>query len=741
MRYVLAALVFLLNTDLAVADTLLLRSGDHTGFTRLTLVLPPDAEWRIDHQTRLVTLHISVGPHEFDVSQVFQRISQDRVAAISLTPGHAALLVKLNCDCAVDAFVHKKKLLVLDIKDPEPAIQAIPKKRSYQYDLIHRLLSRAIQPSSSLPREGSAALAQAVIPVKDMRRPPDGVAQASPPIDEIGSEQSELMYQISRAATQGLLEPADNLSQTIGLLSQFNTSVHLMAETAIDQATRETEVASAPPTKDTPCVSDDALSLEHWASGAEFSIDIAQHRRVMMEEFDLLNTEAVLNLAKVYLYYGFGIEAKNILSITALDTDQTALITSIARILDVGHDPDPNPFQDATSCDGRAALWGVLSQTSLAPDTTLNERALIGAFVSLPRPLRLYLGPPLAQRLLMAGYQDLAEEVVRRVERTAFVPDDHLQMVVAKLEFSRGRVHSALETLEKIIVADGAMAPRAVVEVIEKSFEHEIDIDKKTATLAAAFAKQFIGDEGSDQYHRAHIIGLAKTGQVSAALEQYLWYVRQPKPKDHRQLLNDVTGLVTAQADDGAFLTYQAGITDKMLANLVDPVAVDSAGRMLSLGFTDMAARYLADSEASTRQRQILRGKIALVQKNHLLTLKSLQGLTGPDVDAIRAQSFLLVQDYGAAAPLFDALDRPQMAAFTAWVSGAWDRLSTSQHAVFSQPASLMIDHAGSAGTDFTERRSMTAAEYQKLLKTSSTSRHVISSLLEDTRVEAVQDK
>ena len=122
MRYVLAALGFLLNADLAVADTLLLRSGDHTGFTRLTLVLPPDAEWSIDHQTRLVTLHISVGPHEFDVSQVFQRISKNRVAAISLAPGHAALLVKLNCDCAVDAFVHKKKLLVLDIKDPEPAI-------------------------------------------------------------------------------------------------------------------------------------------------------------------------------------------------------------------------------------------------------------------------------------------------------------------------------------------------------------------------------------------------------------------------------------------------------------------------------------------------------------------------------------------------------------------------------------------------------------------------------------------
>ena len=741
MRYALAALILLLNTDLAVAKTLFLRSGDHTGFTRLTLVLPPNADWKLDRGTRLVTLHVSAGPHEFDFSQVFQRISRYRVKAISLAPDYAALLVRLNCDCSVEAFVHKNKLLVLDIKDPEPVGQAIPKRRPYQYDLMRRSLLHAIQPSSTLPQDGSAALAQAAMPVKDMRRPSDGAAPVSSLLDEMGSEQSELMYQVSRAATQGLLEPADSLPQTIGLLSGSNISAHFMAETAIDQATREIETSKTPPKINKLCVPDDVLSLEYWASGSGFSIDIAQHRRVIMEEFDLLNTAAILSLAQVYLYYGFGIEAKNILSITAQDPDQTALINSISRILEVGHDPDPNPFQGATACDGRAVLWGVLAQAALDPDTNLNERALIGAFVSLPRPLRLYLGPSLAQRLLSAGYQDLAEEVVRRVQRTAFVPDDHLQMVVAKLEFLRGRSHSALQVLKKVIAADGAMAPKAVVEVIEKSFEHQIDLDTKTVTLAAAFAKQFIGDKGSDRYHRAHIIGLAKTNQVSAALEQYLWYRRQPQPKDYQQVLNDLTGLVTAQADDGAFLSYQAEITEGMLANLVDPVAVDSADRMLSLGFVDIAARYLADSVPQTRQRKILRGKIALVQKNHQLTLKSLQGLTGPDVDAIRAQSFLLIQDYGAAAQLFNALGRPRMAAHTAWVSGAWGRLSTAQHAVFSQPASLMIDHTGDIVPDVATSQPMTAAEYQRLLKTSSASRQVISNLLQDTRVDAAQDK
>ena len=124
MRYLLAVLL-LLTSSPALAQSALMRSGDHADFTRLTLPLPDGTEFALTRAEGRAMLGFSGPLQDVDLSRVYDRIGRDRLSDIAVTDG-PSLELTLACDCPVETVVAANNLLIIDIRDGPPLPPATP---------------------------------------------------------------------------------------------------------------------------------------------------------------------------------------------------------------------------------------------------------------------------------------------------------------------------------------------------------------------------------------------------------------------------------------------------------------------------------------------------------------------------------------------------------------------------------------------------------------------------------------
>lgn len=126
MRLTATALALILTAGSAMAQTpIAVQSGEHDSFTRLVLTVDPSRDWSLilgENQAEFVLLGGGVA---FNIADVFTRIPRDRLADIStvLTESEGRLVMRLNCDCAVNAFAYQGRYVVLDIAAMSVAAQ------------------------------------------------------------------------------------------------------------------------------------------------------------------------------------------------------------------------------------------------------------------------------------------------------------------------------------------------------------------------------------------------------------------------------------------------------------------------------------------------------------------------------------------------------------------------------------------------------------------------------------------
>ena len=114
MLRVLFVLFFTLLAGISYAETVLVRGGEHEGFTRLVLDLPRKVKWTLETR-EAVHLKLEGLEAEFDTSAALQKLNSSRVAELSQIKGRPELTIKLNCSCEVKSFYAGNKMLVIDI--------------------------------------------------------------------------------------------------------------------------------------------------------------------------------------------------------------------------------------------------------------------------------------------------------------------------------------------------------------------------------------------------------------------------------------------------------------------------------------------------------------------------------------------------------------------------------------------------------------------------------------------------
>ncbi len=724
-----------LGVGASTAAPIPIRSGEHEGYTRLVLTLPSEqTEWHIETEVNSAKLTVTGADAGFSVEDIFERISRDRLASVHTKDGSDALTLVLGCACGVKAFRFGANYLVLDISSDfaqeapteievkADASQLREKRQPLTFganggeiDVASLQLSLGSNPtpqSQSHDVETSVATTLTTI-----EKASDTVADVLPLKDYLNSRQnlrtaqSDLLKQLGRAASLGLLEPKGKVPVSSpaemvvkdeqGVEPQMGSSeattiehLNLRAQNSVERELAETlgsfsNVASV----NGGC--QPSFSIRHW--GDETSVDqqIATRRAHLVNELGIVDPERARDLAKLYIYFGFGAEARQAMTFAPETSPrERAFFRALADIMDFGKLTGPNPFHKLYNCDTEIAMWSLLAARVENVQPDIKTKAITRSFSALPLHLRHHLGPKLSDQFLALGDQKTSRMILKLIKRGEQETDAHFAMAAAEIELAEGNVTKAQAGLQDVVMAENELSPKALIKLIDVHLAENQPISSSTAELVSALVLEHRDTAFGPELRRVHALARAQAHQFGSAFDA----LRDMRDRDDGAIINQtrsvVTNILTAQADDYQFV-------ENLLLNIIDPHATVSfesehlaAKRLLELGFPDLALSLLAaePEETLVEERRMLRAQAALLQRKPLQAEAEVMALAGANVDRLRADARTLAGDFGVAAKLFQSVQAHDKAENAAWLAGDWETLEHSESDVYRRVVNLTKD-------------------------------------------------
>jgi hypothetical protein len=723
MRGLVSATIFVLWAGSALAQTVEVRAGEHDTFTRLVFRLPERLDYTLSQAGSVAELRFARQGLEFDTSVVFERVPRTRLAALDGTSDGDPLRLLLDCACDTRAFWYGESALVLDISDPAPSSEA----PSPDTGVTSEARPARLRPLP-LPAGGPSPAARLVADtLQDVPRP-----SLDTPVQDAALEagRAQLIKQLGRAASQGLLTPLrrpparsartaqlpapgsdaathdpapDKTDREAVERSADPSNVNLRAETSLDRAARPAMTNGLDPAG-RQCPDPETVDVTRWTDGRAFPAQLGALRTDLLGEFDVPDQSAVMALARLYVHFGFGAEAGEVLAQMGERSPEAKALSAMAEILETG---DAGPHLAALSgkmgCPPHAALWSALSRRKLPADQPMNAESILQGLSALPPHLRAHVGPMLAKRFLESGFERHGARVRRMLDRSDVTRTPEAELVGAEVAMSRGETQKAEDELEAVVTQNAEPSPAALLRLVESRVARGADISYETAQLTGAYALEHRGTPLGAALADAHLSALAFSGAFDEAFAG-LAKRQADGGAAVRALRSELVAHLTKRAEDHDFLRL---ITAPRNARpeALDPAAATAAGRrLLSLGFLSEAARFARPEvpNGASRARQLLRAEIALNDGRPLEAERALVSLSGKEVDLLRARARSRAGDHDAARRIYTGLGRMEAARRQAWLAADWPALAEDADAPMADVARAILKAAsrdeGTAG-------------------------------------------
>ncbi len=643
------------------AQSLVVRSGEHGAFTRLVVPVPTDVDWELQQSGRELRLSVAEPDSRFDTSQVFSRIARDRVQDLSQAAAGADLVVRLACDCSAKAFRASPGFVAIDINDDPPQNVDLP--------LV-----------APIARPAVTAVATTVdIPVARLDTDLPSLLRAS---------ELRLHTQLNRAARQGVLEIQPDPGPEPSGDPETTAKVQIRATTVFDQGMAKVAdrlISDQPPAS---CGPQDQYELPQWGGEAPFSVQLLKARHRIYGEFDRLNADAVLDLARIYLYFGFGLEAAHALDLLPAPDTQAERLRALARVIDdLGGHPD-GPLSGRQHCDGPVAMWAVLADGALGKEADLQ--AIQQAHAALPDHLRRHLGPRLSEVLALSGQAEVADRVLRGSTRLTGAEDPDVQMAEAKIAKAEGDLDVALDHIEAVADTNSEHAPRAVIEQVETLWKTRQAPPEDLSDLIEAFLIEYRTAPLGEPLRRARVLTHAMGADFDTALAGLAELRKLDGSDAHREAMARIVPLVAELADDVTFLDYVLAHGDAIAA-LPESLSLNAvARRLLDLGFPTQARLVLGGDGRSNAKApaRLLRAEAWLDDGAPHRAMVELLGLSGPEADQLRLAAMWQNENYDEAAALAVSLRDADQAAASQFLAGDYAAIDPAQDTRFAQMAS-----------------------------------------------------
>lgn len=692
-----AALTLALSLPIwAQAQTVLVLSGEHEGFTRLALVLPAPGGWTIEPAEGGYDLRLDSPDIELDMSRVFDLIRRDRIAAIASRPD--GMFLGVTCDCHLRSFEDRPGVLVIDVvSGPDPA-------QSGQAGIAARAPAPRpyVEPDARARPVQAARSAPPITPAPPRPTPPTGpglgaaqtwlatlgetagVAAAPPAATDPATDaaRAALIAQISRAASQDMLQIA---SPPGPAAPDAPAAAAGDAEQASQQGALGISVGTVFdrdfPGQDGPaltgrgavCPSDAQLALGEWIGTDAPTVALAEARRSLLGEFDQPRPDAVLRLARVYLGLGFGAEARAAMAaFPDIALPDRALLETVAAVIDDIAAP-PGPLAGMEDCDTAAALWALLARPEGRTAHSIDSAAVVRAFSALPPALRQTVGARLADRLVAAGLEGAARSIASALARGPNAPGGTLDLIEARLDLPQDP-DAAAARLATLAAGNGPDSAEALVLLVEADLARGAPVAPDVLETLAARAFELRGTAIGHRIEMAQALALGSAGAFDPAFS----VARGLAPVGGAgaltgALVHPLLALLTGAADDASFLRHTLATPAWHDPGAPAALRQAVARRLLDLGLPEEALRALPDRPRMPVAERLLRAEALLQTGNAASALPLLAGLdetAGDGTSGLRARALAALGDNPAALASLRAAGDATAAAALAWRSG-----------------------------------------------------------------------
>ena len=580
--------------------TIPVRGGEHAQYTRLVLPLSDGVDWRLLQDGRRAVLTLAGTDIRFDVTQTFARIPRTRLRDLRASP--EGLELTLGCECDLRAAEDLAGMLVIDIVGPEQAqtqgqaMRPLPRPARASAppapDAIARRAGTAVATALRNPPPAGALPTLAAAPVLGIPSQPQLPAsgpEGAPAAIAPEAVLAQLGGAVAVAVGQNLLLPSAGQPETRpsddtpppGALSPL-AAQQVAVTDSIARARGLPMVVAADPAR-AQCPPPTALAIDTWQRGT----DSAAQALVPTALYDLrdqLDHAAATAAARGMVYWGFGTEARLILSMLPAMGPEEQLLADIATVVELGPARAPR-LRDLAPCGPFGALFAAFATLPdrLAPDFPVDQ-ALTG-IAQLPAHLRLHLGPALLRHLELHG-DDRHAQVLRDMLARVARPD------------TRGMNGAGGTDPSKVAAVDTRtpLAPEELLVLLDQYATSRAPLPDalrlQAESQAVALRRTAPGDRIAAHWARA----LARDGKIDAAFD----VIAEPDLIADRslraQVRSDLFLALTDTAPDIEFL-QQVFRQDPWS----DPPRPDTARalsqRLRALGFADQAAGLLNDTD------------------------------------------------------------------------------------------------------------------------------------------------
>lgn len=685
-------LIYFGFASIANAQTVTVQSGEHEGFSRLVLAIPKLKNWSLTREANGYSLLISGSKPIYDVSDVYRRITNDRLARIYTDATTGSLKLMLDCNCYAMPFELRNGLLVIDIKDGQA-----PTGSSFEQAADGSILP-PLTTAESVKPQGEPALQQALndvdqnIPValadaiSEAARLPQGpdILEGAETAPRLGYIKEDLLWQLSKGVAEGVVNVTKSFESTTAASANQppQSNIRIGKEIGIVPNVKWRE-ADQMTGMGAPCISNVQLDIGAWGKEVDVIADLAPNTTSLVGEFDRPDPVTITRTIRYYLSLGFGAEARLVLNAFKVSPPDRAIWETLSHIVDL-ETPPGKVFSGMEACDTSAALWAILSSPEMPPPKQIVIPAVLRSFSALPTHLRRLLGPELASRFLSRNDTGTARAIRDAILRAPGVSGPPVQMLEAEIAIANGDTDSAEDLLSHLSGGAGPVSLKSTAALIQTQVGAGEEVPANVTTTAESLLQEARGGDEEPLLQAALALGYASQNRFDDAFK-----LVAPNSPDALPIWS----VLVDRGNDEAILNW--GIFDKvdqppaLSTKMIEKIA----RRLLDLGFPKQALDWLSDPiQDKKRQSEevfILAAEAEMSLSNFPGALIHLEGLESEQAARIRAKVL-------AGMRADDAVDRlsssgqPMEAASAAKQMRKWSELGNLQQGGVWQDAAAL---------------------------------------------------
>ncbi|MFK7754068.1 MAG: hypothetical protein AB8B51_16175 [Sedimentitalea sp.] len=725
MRKIVLLLTFLLPAQV-YATTIDISSGEHIGFSRLVFTVPQNVQWEVEVTSEKVTLNIGVPDAKFETADVFLKIPQDRIKEVLQKAQGEPLTILLGCRCLVKSFQEGSRYIVLDVIDDqaqkmpkedvknEPSSNlSFPKKRNEIYPLQYfGGVSAELEVPNGFDVLSPTANQRMLKHIMARKRGWERRSQ-SPKL------RNNLVTKTSKTGIENSY--SNDVLNGVSLGLSKNIKIEGMAPNDIEPLVQKMERKN---NRD-ECYDQEDLNLSIWSNGQSLSRQVSQIRQRLYVEFDQIDVDAARALSRVYLHFGFGAEAIEILvSLEPVLRSDRAKI-AIANIIDGSELDQENPFIEQQSCLNDASLWSVFFGDVDTETVKISE--ILVSFAKLPMNIQKNLGPRLSRKFSVAGDQKTAAAILRILDRQGSQKDDAFALASSLLS------SQSEQELRNIAESNSEYSVLALYGFLNSVYDRGGSVPFDLTVLAAGYAIENRNTSLGKKSRFSNTLSLGLFGDFRNGYSTIEDIRFLDGPDAAKNISTILFSLLTERADDVTFLEVVNLANKKIHADLNLSSKLSIANRLLDLGLSNKAMDLLVSIQGEPLDSvHVLMAKLALAQQLPHEALFFLRDIDDPEAFSLRADAFSQMEDHTNAAAIFREVGNTEAEARSSWLadialsksamSATFGEISEISENLLSSP--LPIDNTRFIGSS------------EELLEESKKSRLLIRDLLDEFVVE-----